>query len=77
MKAQLTEPRPDFETNMASSSKRSCVRFTVEEVAELCAQSDNNAESGLDSDTGGLSSGEEFELDEQFDDNSESDVDTR
>jgi len=53
------------------------VRFTAEEVAELCAQSDNNAESGLDSDTGGLSSGEEFELDEQFDDNSESDVDTR
>lgn len=46
---------------MASSSKQSCVRFTAEE--ELSARSDWDAESGLDSDKGGLSSGEEFELD--------------
>jgi len=45
---------------MASSSKQSCVRFTAE---ELSARSDCDAESGLDSDKGGLSSGEEFELD--------------
>ena len=66
-----------FKPNMASSSKRSCMRLTAEEVAELCAQSDNDKDSELDSKTGGLSSGEEFELNQEMDETSDSDVDTR
>ena len=40
--------------------------FTAEEVAEICAWNENEASSNIDSETGRISSGEEFELDDQL-----------
>ena len=54
---------------MATSSKRSRVTFTAEEVAEICAQDGSDAESDIDSNTGGISSGEEFDLDQELEGN--------
>ena len=54
---------------MASSSKRPRVTFTAEEVAEICARDSSDAESDIDSNTGGISSGEEFDLDQALDGN--------
>ena len=51
---------------MASCSKRPRQTFTAEEVAEMCTQNDDEAVSDVDSRTGGISSGEEAELDEQL-----------
>ena len=51
--------------------------FTAEEVAEICAQSGNEGESDIDSETGGMSSLEEFELDEQLLNESEQEADLR
>ncbi|KAL9978044.1 hypothetical protein ACROYT_G015521 [Oculina patagonica] len=57
---------------MASTSKRSCVYFTAEEVADICARGDSDVESDIDSNTGGISSGEEFELNQELEGNSDS-----
>ena len=62
---------------MASSSKRPRVTFTAEEVAEICAQDDSEAESDIDSNTGGISSGEEFDLDQELEGNSDSEREWR
>lgn len=51
---------------MASSSKRPCRVYTAEEVANICMINDNEDESDIDSETGGISSGEEEELDEEL-----------
>ena len=54
---------------MVSSSNRPRVTFTAEEVAEICAQDSSNAQSDIDSNSGGISSGEEFDLDQELDRN--------
>lgn len=50
-----------------SDAKRLQVRFTAAEVAEMCCEHINDDNSGEDSETGGISSGEEFELDRELD----------
>ena len=62
---------------MASSSKRSRVTFTAEEVAEICAQGGSDTESDIDSITGGISSGEEFDLDQELEGNHDSEREWR
>ena len=62
---------------MASASKRPRVNIPLEEMVELCARDPNVPESDIDSDTGGLSSGEEFELDRQLQNLTDSEEDTR
>lgn len=62
---------------MASCSKRPRRNFTAEEVAEMCTQSDSEAGSDIDSTTGGISSAEEEELDQQMQRMSDSEVDSR
>jgi len=42
------------------------VNITAEEVAEICAWDRNEPRSDIDSVTGGISSGEEFELDREL-----------
>ena len=54
---------------MASSSKRPRMTFTAEEAAEICARDGSAAESDIDSNTGGILSGEEFDLDEELEGN--------
>lgn len=54
-----------------------CQWYTAEEVAALCAQSDNEAGSNIDSETGGISSGEEFELNEELLQESDSETESR
>ena len=54
---------------MASSSKRPRMNFTAEEVAEICARGGSDTESDFDSDTGGISSEEEFDLDQDLEGN--------
>ena len=61
---------------MASSSKRPRVTFTAE-VAEICAQDGNEAESDIDSNTGGILSREEFDLDQELEGNSDSERERR
>lgn len=51
---------------MASSSKRTRVCFSAEEVAEICARSGSESESDIDSATGGISSDEESQLDQEL-----------
>lgn len=53
---------------MASSSKRPRMTFTAE-AAEICAWGGSDAESDIDSNTGGISSGEEFDLDQELEGN--------
>lgn len=55
--------------------ERRTVRFTAEQVAELCVLSDNEAGSDIDSKTGEMSSGEEMELDELLCEEIDSDAD--
>ena len=62
---------------MASLSKRPRMTFTAEEVAEICAQDGSEAESDIDSNTGGISSGEEFDLDQELEGNSDSEREWR
>lgn len=62
---------------MASCSKRPGRNFTAEEVAKMCTQSDIEAGSDIDSTTGGNSSAEEEELDQQLQRMSDSEVDSR
>lgn len=62
---------------MASSSKWARVNIPFDEVVEMCARDPNERESDIDSDTGGLSSGEEFELDRQLQNLTDSEEDTR
>ena len=62
---------------MASSSKRPRVTFTAEEVAEICARDSTDAESDIDSNTGGISSAEEFDLDQELDGNRDSEREWR
>lgn len=64
-------------SKMASCSKRPRRNFTTEEVAKMCTQSDSEAGSGIDSTTGGISSAEEEELDQQLQRMSDSEVDSR
>jgi len=51
---------------MASSSKRPHVRFSGEEVAQMIFNMNSDSESDVDSEAGGISSGEEFELDREL-----------
>ncbi len=51
--------------------------FTAEEVADICARGDSDVESEIDSDTGGISSGEEFELNQGLEGNSDSEAELR
>lgn len=51
---------------MASSSKRPHVRFTVEQAAEMILNGNSDSESDIDSEAGGISSGEESELDREL-----------
>ena len=62
---------------MASGSKRSKTTFTLEETAEICPQSGSDAGSDIDSSTGGMSSGEEYELDEELLNASQNEADLR
>ena len=62
---------------MASSSKRPRVTFTAEEVAEICARDSTDAESDIDSNTGGISIAEEFDLDQELDGNRDSEREWR
>ena len=62
---------------MASSSKCPRVTFTAEEVAAICARGDSDMESDFDSDTGGISSEEEFDLDQDLEGNSGSEKEWR
>ena len=62
---------------MASSSKRPRVCFTAEQVADICARGDSNVESEIDSETGGISSGEEFDLNQELEGNSDSEEEVR
>ena len=62
---------------MASSSKRPRVCFTAEQVADICARGDSNVESEIDSETGGISSGEEFDLNQELEGNSDSEEELR
>ena len=54
---------------MVSSSKCPCMTFTAEEAAEICARDGSDAESDIDSNTGGISSGEDFDLDQELEGN--------
>lgn len=62
---------------MASSSKHLCQRFTAEEVAQIIISDKSDDESDVDSETGGLSSGEEFQLDQDLQEESHSESNTR
>ena len=62
---------------MASSSKRANIRFTAEQIRQILINDDNNDESDIDSETGGLSSGEEYELDQNFEEESACESDER
>jgi len=53
------------------------VNITAEEVAEICAWDRNEPESDIDSVTGGISSGEEFELDRELDGSGDSEGELR
>jgi len=43
--------------------------FTAEAAVEICAWDGSDAERDLDSNTGGISSGEEFDLDQELEGN--------
>jgi hypothetical protein len=54
---------------MASSSKL----YTLDQAVQLCLQTDNEDNSDADSSTGGMSSGEEQDLDDRLMNTSDSD----
>lgn len=56
----------DDQFKMASSSKRAHERFTAEQVAEIILDCNSDPESNVDSEGGGISSEEEFELDREL-----------
>jgi len=62
---------------MVSSSKRPRVTFTAEEAAAICAWGGSDTESDFDNDTGGISSEEEFDLDQDLEGNSGSEKEWR
>lgn len=62
---------------MASASKKAYVRFTAEQVRELIENDQSEGESDIDSHNGGLSSGEEFELDQELQERSDEDSESR
>ena len=62
---------------MVSTSKRARSTFTAEEVAKICARSNNDPTGDIDSITGGLSSEEEFQLDHELEDTSDSEPEMR
>lgn len=51
---------------MASGEGRSHITFTAEEVARICAFEEGEELSDIDSDHGGMSSGEESEIDREL-----------
>ena len=51
---------------MASSSEHDKRVFTAQEVADICARSESDDFSDIDSETGGISSSEEEELDNEL-----------
>jgi hypothetical protein len=51
---------------MASSSKRQRTHFSVQEVADMLDKSMENDDEDFDSDVSGMSSSEEFNLDEEL-----------
>ena len=53
------------------------MKIPCNEVVEMCARDPNDQESDISSDTGGLPSGEEFELDQNLQNWSDSEEDTR
>lgn len=62
---------------MASASKRANVRFTAEQVREIIENDQSDGESDIDSNNNGLSSGEEFELDQELQERSDEDSESR
>lgn len=62
---------------MASSSEHVGIVFTAQEVADICAGSDSDGCSDIDSETGGISSSEEEELDNELDVQSDPDFEAR
>ena len=58
---------------MASSAKRSNVRSTAEQVLDILMNDMSEGESDIDSEIGGMSSGEEFELDNEVEGESDQD----
>ena len=53
------------------------MNIPFDEVVEMCAHDPNDRESDIDSDTGCLSSGEEFKLNRQLQNFTDSEEDTR
>jgi hypothetical protein len=62
---------------MASQSSQPKMFFTAAEVAEILTNSQSDDESNVDSETGGMSSEEEFELDQDLQGISEPESDDR
>ena len=58
-------------------SKRARSTFTAEEVTKICARSNNDPASDIDSVPGGLSSEEEFQLDHELEDTNDSELEMR
>ena len=54
----------ELSPKMATSCRRDVSPLTALEVCQILTNSDNDVESDIDSDTGGIPSGEEIELDE-------------
>ena len=59
---------------MASAGRRICVGHTIEEMKELCPRGDDKANNDVDSERGAFLIGEEFELDRQLNDTSDSEI---
>ena len=59
-------PRSSSGLIMASSSKRAKVSYSVEPVADICSISVEKDDSDIDSDPEGMSSDEDFFLDEEL-----------
>ena len=62
---------------MASSRKRANIRFTAEQVTKMLMDDYSDDESNIDSETGGLSSGEEFEFNRDLDEESTREAEER
>jgi len=61
----------------ARCNQRGNQTFTAEEVAQICARNDGDEESDLDSSVGGISSGEECDLQQELNETSDSNSEAR
>ena len=67
---KLEEFRSAIISTMASSRKRANIRFTGEQVTEMLMNDNGDDESKIDSETGGLSTGEQFKLNQDLEEES-------